>query len=1113
MPAITTTTVAGTPLDKILQDVVETKPTDWNYFFERPHLMKEIFKELANTPSSTNFFSEDYSINSFFTFLKAFVKYPSIKRAKLDSDDLSNLNAVLSNCKKTILEQRQLNQKEIDIITQYANFINIFFQGPYRYWLVDDHLKFKMNDLSEIAIHVAKNNNASLVDFIYSYVSTLKLSFDIKKFMLDYQKEDVACFSIVSIGKILFLQTDKKINRVIPHLFSNLAYEYKLITHYKVLFGLSSYEDWQEEIIKEAMALQDNFFVNLHKRNDVRKEGLKYYFFKYFIKQAEIASPLKELYANVFPFYSNEHYTPLPLTSECPSSGSNQFIIEHDGVDQDKLEIICQAKACAERNHGEWLQRLGIDQTQLPANHYTYRVFNETRFDDDLNFFTTYGPPSSGFYMSSYRNLSKAEGIAYVQYRPDLTSWWEVSGHEYAHHLNFVAFGNIHRNFDEGLAYRVILSACGDSSYRRWLEVNHNNYTSLAKLQSQGFIGYNPSFLFMSYMVDNNLPLFSEILQSYRTYDNFTLDKIKQLTSHDSHFISWMAANREYCKGFILGKLGEGDGYCPTLLSNDLETNAYQNIFGTTRNMPLPTTSQSSNVGPALFPARKLTLDEMGHNLIFKISEGKFDEFRILLENGANPNFFEENTGNTPLHFLYFYGNCNVQYLELLLEYHPKIIRNHEGQFPLEMAEKRCNAMDLLKIQEAFSRYARQQKLLLTITIPIASFVNGVISGWSEEMAQRNSKSRYIPNIIFYGVKPVTLAISNSAINILLGGSAEAIGLDDIGLSFTYYLVMNYLGLMLAQFGERITNKCKNKFLSIVMSISLYAFFLNPSLLVLLLTEGLIATNFQSILQPLLSLLSGGIFFKAGEYSVQKAYEKFFPINSADIVNSHPDYFLSYSSDKSPKEISADEKVLTEIKEKLFQLTLSIKKHINKQVYQLNFKEDLQSASEAISILIEKIHKESKGLVEYKAEFTALEKSLNNIQSALTQLNQCSSETKIQSLWNATTQLLTNLRGIRPLPQTNKVPDVLPQPEPIKEEQTMPLMVSFSNPKESQPKICNRYTRPPTIFGRMKNVFFIRPSEAGSGFPKPPTEQELQEMGIFNEKSNENLRKVYQNRG
>lgn len=112
-------------------------------------------------------------------------------------------------------------------------------------------------------------------------------------------------------------------------------------------------------------------------------------------------------------------------------------------------------------------------------------------------------------------------------------------------------------------------------------------------------------------MVDNNLPLFSEILQSYRTYDNFTSDKIKQLTSQDSHFISWMSANREYCKSFILGKLGEGDGYCPTLLSNDLETNAYQNIFGTTRNMPLPTTRQPSNVSPALFPARKLTLDEM----------------------------------------------------------------------------------------------------------------------------------------------------------------------------------------------------------------------------------------------------------------------------------------------------------------------------------------------------------------------------------------------------------------------------------------------------------------------------------------------------------------------
>src|SRR5436190_21563174 len=115
--------------------------------------------------------------------------------------------------------------------------------------------------------------------------------------------------------------------------------------------------------------------------------------------------------------------------------------------------------------------------------------------------------------MCAYRTQSEAKGVTYVQYRSDLTSWWEVSGHEYAHHLNFVAFNNIPRNFDEGLAYRVILSVCGDSSYRCWLEANRNNYTSLNDLQRQDFIGYNTSFLYMSYLMDTNPAIFSEILK------------------------------------------------------------------------------------------------------------------------------------------------------------------------------------------------------------------------------------------------------------------------------------------------------------------------------------------------------------------------------------------------------------------------------------------------------------------------------------------------------------------------------------------------------------------------------------------------------------------------
>ncbi len=192
----------------------------------------------------------------------------------------------------------------------------------------------------------------------------------------------------------------------------------------------------------------------------------------------------------------------------------------------------------------------------------------------------------------------------------------------------------------------------------------------------------------------------------------------------------------EACNNFNLSKLGEGDGYCPGLLANDVIKKTAQHSFRTTASGSISTTTSFKNSGPGLLTAKKLTSDEMGRELIFKISRDEFIEFETLLNNGANPNFFDENTGNTPLHFLYYYGNCEVQYLESLLKYDAKVVLNHDGLSPLQIAEKNCNATQMLKIQEFFARKDHQDKLSITIAIPVASFVNGAISGLSIEIAQ-----------------------------------------------------------------------------------------------------------------------------------------------------------------------------------------------------------------------------------------------------------------------------------------------------------------------------------------------------------------------------------------
>lgn len=899
-------------IDETLQRVLDTEPDKWNYFFES-HRIKEILEKLSDQIQHQNFFTSDYSINTFLYFLKTYVGSELAENKNPDKAILKNLNKILHDCRNTTLDQNNFDKKAINIAKNFLVFFREFLKSDQRYLLEMDRIKFKAEDLKKIAIQVVKNKKDDINNFVYDYLATIRLSFDVKKFLLGYQKEDVACTGIVTLGEIIFLQQDTQLNFLIPHLFSSLAYEFELIAYYELRHNLSGRESWQRSIIGNVTGLQEYFFNHLAERkgaSDVSREGLKSYFFKYFLEKADIHNSLEYVDVN-WTLYSNENYTPLPFTYKCPSSKLNRVVvIEHAGIAEDKLKSACQATVCADRNFFRWLDRLGIRKNRLPArSNYTYRIFNETRYDKDLFYFVDFEPASSGFYMRASRNKTQASGAAYVKYTPDLTNWWVVSAHEYLHHLNFMAFGELPRKFDEGLAYLLILSVCGDESFQHWLTTNKRNYISLDLLSNRDFIGYNPSFLFTSYLVDTNPSIFSEILESYSISHELAEAKIIELIKqYDGNYLLWLNSLEKKCSKYKLQALGKDDQYCPPLLISDsVENNSkISNNPDKARARPprdFQLESEHSDT-TGITDIKNLTPNGMGRELIFKIFDHDLDRFEQLLRAGANYNYRDIQSGNTLLHYLYFYGRCDTRYLELLLEYGAKITVNNEGFLPYEMAGKICNATQLEAIKAVFDRFTtsatiinattttitnattvkpeetgfvpwQEQKLPITIGAPILAVSSGTIAGVWKEIAQHHSERHpCLPNIIFYGLKPASLAMGSAAMNSLLAGPLASIGLEDAWLSLACYFGINYLSLLFAQLVGKTIQKIQNKPLSIFMSILLYTFFLNPSLIISLFSEGFAAMSFDTVKMPLLSMLSNGVLLKIGECAGERGARK-----------------------------------------------------------------------------------------------------------------------------------------------------------------------------------------------------------------------------------------------
>jgi hypothetical protein len=952
-------------------------------------------------------------------------------------------------------------------------------------------------DIQAIAV-MLKNNSASInADLIHQYISLLRLSFDVPELLVNYE----AGLNILPLAKVCFLNKKIDVHVVATQFFYVLGYQGQLLDYYKNDPRFNITEQLSKKatynLKQQAIDLQQYFFNNLDLHGELNKPLLQHYLYVQFFKPIYKENPtqLDALKTDRYlSHYIKFDYVALPKSIDCRDylSADNKVIIEYNHLNTGIPEIACQAIACSSKSYEQWQASLGFYPTI--KSRYIFRVGDSY---EKYSFTYAYGesPRAGGFYLTGEVKNNTVNGIAY-SYFNDKHQFIDVARHEEVHHKNFrlqleAQKSNaditslINRNFNEGLAVLFAGGACAPD-YRSQ-DFSNTTAPSLETLLKNEYIGYSTSWLYNNYFIQEYPSFYPDLLRLGK--NDFKEKWIPILNQDKDHFVNWLPYLEQVCKSAPKELSIEN---CPSIFLKDYLPAELKNPFITTTSHRSPRksmpqiTSRTTAARPNFYNDYLRVMHRIQDKNVSAIIEIlKSTNYSADIVNYQDP----ERGLETPLHYaLYTHGkNCSELAIQKLCNF---------GALPNFIDDRNTTAYSMskncdnwIKIKNIFDNQIQNlkkstennetglisyspKKYLVVIgsTIPIIETIKGSISKFWDRIAENFP---HLENIIFYALKPISMAMTTAIMNILLYRRISYIS-SEATLVFCYYLGLNYLGMLSNQFGKKATQNIQNIYSKYFLQSLFNLFFTNPSLLGHLVFEGIQAEIFSLVLWPMLSMILGGVFFQAGEWVTQKVIGKFFPVNSENAAT------------------SSDLEILKNIEKNWQHVVKKIKKNINNQAYKLNFDEDIESATANITTLLEEISKDEQVVnrQEYEKVFKDFENVLVEIQKKLTKLLK---SPKIQLLWEDVTTILTSLRSIRPLPQIT--PDLVANHATgvtIQEEQQIPLVTSFTD--RNQMVFKNRSS----MFNPFSSIFKPKPD-----FPVPPTEQELREMGIFvNENGN-----------
>ncbi len=916
MPTITNKTVS---LDPILQRVLNTNVDQWNEFFA-PQLIKPIFVKLAEAIITADFFVLDYNFSKFLDFLTTYVKtqLTQEKLAVIDVEILAKFDHLLQQIQARVINHFELDARQRDLLTRYLQFLHLLMENEHRCLFFKSKIKFDVGDLHAISSMLQRN--AMTIDdvLIEKYTALLKLSFDVPKFLEEYSP---ISRHIASLAKASFWNPAINSHILITKIFNVLGYQGQLLDYYRndTRFNISNalLAQATEDLSDQAIRLQTYFFSHLSQRQDINKSLLQHYLYSHFFKVL-YAKYLDKLNAladdkSLMP-YVKVDYRALPNHLDCVDYFSPDYKvrIEYADLSEQAAKMACQAITCSQASHQAWKASLSL---KLPSyrSDYIFRVGSSDKDYENFPYAYGYTPLGGGFYISGQLKNNSVSGTAYSYWGKSSHNFINVARHEAVHHDNYrlyreslrvnsriSAFTN--RNFDEGLAVLFAGGACAPG----YIDQDLRNITAprLETLLQREYIGYGTSWLYNNYLIQQYPHFYVDLLSIDR--DDFE-DKWTALLNKTQPFADWLTSLKQTCQQAPKELSLENcpsiylKDYLPAVMTNSAVTRA-----------PL---GRTSHFFSSSFTTKSQDVDEMGRALIFKIHENNLAEFQRLLNAGANPNYRDLHTGNTPLHYLFYYRHCNAQWAQLLLAAGAKIVPNTEGALAYRMAEETCSSEQLASIKEVFDEFAShldtttsspgktsnetklevylpKQKPLI-IVLPLSSLhalLSGAVSAFSDEAVNRYKECYpYLPALIRYGVKPLVLSMASASMDSLLLGSARFIGLEEVGSSFLSYFAINYFGLLIAQPIERtLVKKIKNKVLNFLLPVLLYTSLLNPGLL---LSEGFMEQLIPLIFMPLVN----GLLFQLSKLGTHTWMDKFFPENST--ANDAKGTYVAYELD------------------------------------------------------------------------------------------------------------------------------------------------------------------------------------------------------------------------
>ncbi|WP_143549588.1 hypothetical protein, partial [Rickettsiella grylli] len=258
MPAIKIKKTHENVLDNNLRHVLQTESSQWAHYFFSTDTMRNVLDSLNNQIRDKNFFTEDYGMNTFLDFLKAYIKLKLTSSATSDPIILKKINIFLGYFKKRIFNQKIFNKPHINMTVNFLDLLQLLFHSKHRYLFKKTipTLSFNATDLKRIAITVVKNKNDTINEFITSYLNTLKLSFDVASFLKEYQH---AHEGMTSIAKIIFLDQETSIPLLVTKFFFALAYEFTLLDYYQLELKNKNISMCQTDVLDATIGLQSYF--------------------------------------------------------------------------------------------------------------------------------------------------------------------------------------------------------------------------------------------------------------------------------------------------------------------------------------------------------------------------------------------------------------------------------------------------------------------------------------------------------------------------------------------------------------------------------------------------------------------------------------------------------------------------------------------------------------------------------------------------------------------------------------------------------------------------------------------------------------------------------------